>query len=384
VRVAIVGAGIGGLAAALLLRRAGIDAVVFEQAKALQNVGAGIQISPNASRILHRLGLAEPLGRVAVRPEAVVMRRWDDGAELWRHPLGTACLSAYGAPYYHLHRADLIAALAAALPPAFLRLNQRVTGVEQSAPGVHLRLGDEAAGPFDALVAADGIHSAVRACCWDLVRARPPRFSGKTAYRGLIPAARLARLNLERDVTVWLGPERHLVHYFVAGGRLMNFVAVVPAGDWRVESWSARGEVADAVAEFADWHPQTRAVIGAADQTHRWALYDCDPLDQWAVGRVVLLGDAAHPMLPFLAQGAGQAIEDAAVLAGCLRGATAADVPAALNRYEAIRRPRASAMQALSRRSTTDDHGAGHGDGASGTALDAIYGYDAEVEVLRG
>jgi salicylate hydroxylase len=395
-RVAVVGGGIGGLTAALLLGRAGLEVTVFEQAGALREVGAGIQISPNASRILHRAGLAAALGRIGVRAAAVVGRRWDDGRELWRHPLGEACVARYEAPYYHLHRADLVAALAEALPAGVLRLHHRVTVVAQSPAGAELALegagSPASAGPFDVVVGADGIHSAVRGA---LFGAGPATFSGSTAYRGLVPEKRLAHLGLETNVYVWLGPGRHLVHYFVAGGRLVNFVAVVPAGDWRVESWSARGEVADAVAEFAGWHPHTREVLAAADATHRWALFDREPLPSWVEGRVALLGDAAHSMLPFLAQGAGQAIEDAAALAACLRGATTAEAPEALRRYEAVRQPRAAAVQAAARCGNVTYHlpdgpeqeardAADRAAAESGELSDWLYGYDVEAEVSGG
>jgi salicylate hydroxylase len=161
---------------------------------------------------------------------------------------------------------------------------------------------------------------------------------------------------MERNANAWLGPQRHFVHYYVAGGRFVNFVAVVPANDWRIESWSARGEVSEALAEFANWHPQVREIIGAVDMTNRWALYDRDPLERWTVGRATLLGDAAHAMLPFMAQGAVQAIEDAAVLAKCLEDVDRATVPAALLRYEKVRKPRASQVQAHARRNGTTFH----------------------------
>ncbi|HJU29496.1 MAG TPA: FAD-dependent monooxygenase, partial [Candidatus Binataceae bacterium] len=191
-----------------------------------------------------------------------------------------------------------------------------------------------------------GIHSAVREL---ILGPEAPRFSGHVAYRGLVPSARLSRLGLEVSGYSWWGPEHHFVHYFVgARARYLNFVAVTP-GDWRIESWTATGEVSDALREFAGWHPHVRAIIGSADAVNRWALYDRDPLPQWTVGRATLLGDAAHAMLPYMAQGAAQAIEDAAVLAKCLARADGGAVGAALRRYEETRRPRATRCQEGSR-----------------------------------
>ncbi len=363
----VIGAGIGGLTAALTLARAGLRVQVFEQSPALREVGAGIQLAPNATRILHRLGLAEGLARVAVRPVCSEVRRWDDGRVLWSQPLGAMIEERFGAPYYHLYRPDLLAVLAGALPPGVLRLDHRVTGLAERADGVAIGFGDGSSARADVVLGADGIHSTVRAT---LFGPESPRFSGSTAYRGLVPVERLAHLDLPRQGYAWLGPDRHFVHYYVAGARLMNFVAVCPAGEWRLESWSARGRVADALAEFAGFHPMVREIIGAVDETHRWALYDREPLPRWSVGRVTLLGDAAHPMLPFLAQGACQAIEDAATLARLLRDAEPSAVPERLARYEALRRPRATRVQQGSFENATAYH---LPDGPAQEARDARY-----------
>jgi salicylate hydroxylase len=391
-RVIIIGAGIGGLAAALTLRRAGIEVEVFEQSAALREIGAGIQISPNASRILERLGLASSMRRYGVRPLAMHIRRWDNGRTLARQLLADECERNFGAPYYHFHRAELLDLLAAALPADLIRLDHRCVDLQQDPHRVEVKFHNGATASADLVVGADGIHSTVREL---IIGAESPHFSGHVVYRGLVPAERLAHLGLEVNASSWWGPNRHFVHYFVgAGARYINWVAAMP-GEWRIESWTEPGEVADALREFAGWHPQVTAIIGAAEATNRWALYDRDPLDQWTIGRVTLLGDAAHAMLPYMAQGAVQAIEDAAVLAKCLEQATRHDLSPALRRYEETRKPRATRCQQGSRRNGEMYHLA---DGEQQRLRDAslgsvttiplpqnvwLYGHDVEAEFLK-
>jgi salicylate hydroxylase len=346
-RIIVVGAGIGGLTAALMLRRAGLDVEVFEQAAELREIGAGVQISPNATHLLHRLGLADALRRVAVRPLTIEIRRWDDGRLLARQPLADLCERNFGAPYYHFHRADLLEVLAAALPNDVLHLDHRCVGLVQQSEKVEVKFHNDATADADLVVGADGIHSTVRGL---ILGPESPRFSGHVAYRGLVPAERLAHLELQVNASMWWGPDHHFVHYFVGkDARYVNWVAI-GRGEWRIESWTARGEIADALKEFAGWHPQVGAIISAADVTNRWALYDRDSLPRWTVGRVSLLGDAAHAMLPYMAQGAVQSIEDAAVLSKCLKQVDAPfEVTAAMRRYEELRKPRAARCQAGSR-----------------------------------
>jgi salicylate hydroxylase len=384
--VGVVGGGIGGLAAALSLLRGGFDVHVYERASALGEVGAGVQISPNASRILHRLGLDAELARTGVRPLAWHQRRWDDGRTLLRTPLAEPLEAAFGFPHYQMHRADLLAALASLLPPERIHLAHRLTGLEDQGDRVAVRFANGRRAEHDVLVGADGIHSPVRRI---LFGPEHPRFSGCIAYRGLVPAERLRELELEVTAQVWMGPGRHFVHYFVSGKRLVNFVAVVEQETWTRESWTDRGEVARALAAFAGWHPQVRTILGAVDETYVWALFDRVPLEQWSLGRVTLLGDACHAMLPFMAQGAAQAIEDGATLTACLAG-DRRDLAAALRRYEQLRIPRTSRIQALASDNKTRFH---LGDGAEQEQRDArmaagstdwsfravawIYGHDA-------
>ena len=350
--VAVIGGGIGGLAAALSLLRAGFDVQVYEQAGALGEIGAGIQISPNGSRILHRLGLAEVLARKGVRPVAVHQRRWDNGRTLQRAPLGDVVEQTFGAPYYHFHRADLLAAIAGALPPERLHVGHRLVDATDHGDRVEARFDNGTRISADVLVGADGIHSRVLHI---LFGADTPRFTGCIAYRGLVPAERLAHLGLEVTSNNWMGPGGHFVHYYVAGGRLMNFVAVREEDSWTRESWVDRGDVADALRLFEGWHAQVRAIIGAAPETFKWGLFDRAPLVPWSTGRITLLGDSCHAMLPFMAQGAVQSIEDGAALTSCLLQAEG-DVPGALVRYETLRRPRATRLQEMSRHNKTRFH----------------------------
>jgi salicylate hydroxylase len=388
-KIIVIGAGIGGLAAALTLGRAGFEVQVFEQAAQLREVGAGVQISPNATRILHRLGLEEPLRRFGVRPRNLVIRRWDDGRSIARQPLADACELNFGAPYYHFHRAELLDLLFAAVPSGVIHLDHRCVGLTQSEGRVEVRFENGGTAEADVVIGADGIHSAVR----EMIFGKElPHFSGHVAYRGLVPAERVAHLGLEVEASSWWGPDHHFVHYFVgAGARYLNWVAVTP-GEWRVESWTEKGEVADALKEFEGWHPLVRAMISSVDTTNRWALYDRDSLPRWTLGRVTLMGDAAHPMLPYMAQGAVQSIEDAAVLAKCLERAEPHEVNGALHRYEETRKPRASRCQEGSRRNAIlyhlrDGEEQRNRDANLGSSTTAplpqntwLYGHDVEAE----
>ncbi len=394
-RIAIVGGGLGGLAAALFLSKAGLDATVYEESPELREVGAGIVVSPNMVRPLRKLGLADKLRAFAVRLEAAwEFRRWKDGRVLFVQPMGEACEHLYGAHCYVAHRADLLALFQHALPEQMLRMDHRCVDVNQDEREVELtfvsRAGGETKVTADVVVGADGIHSVVRERVAPKIDAR---FSGLCAFRCLVPAKMAPEMALRPVQTLWLGPGRHFVHYPISAGRLVNIVAIVPAGAWRTESWTADGEISDLIAEFEGWDNRVRQLIIAASSTKRWAMYDRDPLERWTTGRISLLGDAAHAMLPFFSQGAAQAIEDAFVIAQCLRSADSGSVQLALQRYEKIRRPRTSQVQVMSRGREIRNH---LPDGREQQQRDSefangdplrqsawLYGYDLETDLLR-
>jgi salicylate hydroxylase len=386
--VAIIGGGIGGLCAALSLLRAGIDSHVYEQANALVEAGAGIQISPNATRILHRIGLADALAETAVAATALHQRHWQDGRTLLCSPLADVMNAAFGAPHYQMHRADLLRVLEQAVPTSNLHLGHRLAMLVDRGDHVEVEFENGERLIAEAVVGADGIHSTVRRA---LFGAENPRFTGCACYRGLIPADRLSHLALPPMVQVWMGPGKHFVHYFVRGGRLLNFVAVVEQETWTHESWTDRVGMADARHAFEGWHPQVRAILQAIDDTYIWALFDRNPMARWSVGRVTLLGDACHPMLPFMAQGASQAIEDGATLSACLANA-GQDVAESLRRYERLRLNRTARVQGLSAENKRRFHlpdgpaqrerDAELARGTTDWSLDAVrwlYGHDAQV-----
>jgi salicylate hydroxylase len=346
--IAIAGAGIGGLCAALALQQRGFRPVVYEQAQELREVGAGITLSPNATRVLVRLGLGPALAPRACVPAWQAIRHYATGLDLVRTERGARTEAAYGAPYWMLHRADLQAALVAAVranDASCLRSGHVVGQVEAVAGGVKLRFAGGGEVRCAVLVGADGIKSTVRGA---LHGSPPPEFTGFIAFRGLVPAAALPAALRETPSAVYIGPQRMFARYDVRAGELVNFAAYARRADWRIESWSARAEPADVLADFTDFHADCRAILAATppDACFRWAMFDRAPLEGWTAGRATLLGDAAHPMLPFLGQGAAMAIEDALVLARCLEAD--ADPDAALRRYEAARVPRSAFVQAQS------------------------------------
>ena len=351
----IAGGGIGGLSAALSLAQSGFEVEVFEQAPEFGEVGAGIQLSPNATRVLHHLGLADALEACAFLPERTEFRTWRTGRLISTNPLGESVRETHGFPYYHIHRGDLLAVLVDAanqVDGITLHTSARVDGFEQDAGGVHVTVsGSKRTG--DVLIGADGIHSALRA---GLFGPEAATFTGNVAWRALVPVERLPDGLIPPAATVWWGPGGHFVCYYVRRGALVNCVCVREKEGWEVESWTERGEYEELKDDFAGWNDAVQALIDNADRDalYKWALHDRPPMPRWGSGAVTLLGDACHPTLPFMAQGAAMAIEDGAVLAACLRGS--ADLPAALTRYEHLRRDRTAGIQKGSRRNAKVFH----------------------------
>ncbi len=337
----IAGAGLGGLTAALALQRRGLRVRVLEQAQELREVGAGIQLSANANRVLYQLGLEHALTEVARPTAGKRIRLWSSGRTWPLFDLGAESVARYGYPYLTIYRADLHRILAQAVQandPQAITLGAKVTRFTQDDAGVTATLesGEHIQGT--ALVGADGVHSRVRAA---LFGADAAAFSGTVAWRGVIPAEKLPAHLREPYACNWVGPGAHVIHYPLRHGKLVNFVGILERDDWQVESWTERGSVAECSRDFAGWHEDVQTLIQALDEPYKWALMLRDPLPEWSRGRVTLLGDACHPTLPMLASGAAMAIEDGYVLARALE-AQPNDVPQAFKRYEAARVERAS------------------------------------------
>jgi len=372
--IAIIGAGIGGLAAAALLRRAGHDVQVYEQAAQFARVGAGIQMAPNAMKVLRLLGVEEQLVNKAFQAEQAISREWDTGNITSELPLGESVAKEFGAPYLFLHRADLHAALAPLVPMECVHLNMKLESLDQQPGGVELRFTNGVRVRADAVIGADGVHSLVRE---QMLGPEQPHFTGKVAYRTTFPASRIKGVTLAPVRTKWWGTDRHMVVYFVTRNRdELYFVTSVPEkAVWMTpESWSAKGDLEELRAAYAGFHPEVQAILRACPEVYKWALFERDPLPRWSEGRVALLGDACHPMTPYMAQGAASALEDAAILSRVLTGVEADGLGAAFQLYEAIRKPRASAIQAGSSANTWLK---------GKTDPSWVYGYDATTVPLQ-
>lgn len=336
--VLIIGAGIGGLTAALALLKRGYRVDVYEQAAELKEVGAGVQISANGTRALFHLGLGEELRRQACEPSEKEVRLWSSGQAWKLFDVGPTSVARFGFPYFTMYRPDLLAALEAGVRrvgPGAIHLNHKCAGFTQEGKRVTVHFADGGAASGDLLIGADGVHSKVRAQMWG---ADAPQFTGCMAWRGIIPMKQLPP-HLARMVgTNWLGPGGHVVHYPLHGGEVMNFVGVVERDDWQVESWSVRGTHEECLADFAKWHEDVRTLIRNIGTPYKWALMGREPMAQWSQGNATLLGDACHPTLPFMAQGAVMAIEDGVILARALD--EFGDIETAFARYEAARNER--------------------------------------------
>ena len=344
----VIGGGIGGVTLALCLLEAGIEVSLFERNPAIVEIGAGIQLSPNAARVLEKLNLLEDIGRIAFQPLSLDMRLGHSGTRIFSIPIRERAASQFGAPYYHVHRADLMDALLGALQQRHdkaLHLNKTLVSFSQDASGVKAKFDDGTEASGDILIGADGIHSVVRS---QLQGETPARFTGNIAWRLVVPASPELKKLVPPSATIWVGPGRHAVTYYLRRGELINFVGVVERDDWQKESWTEPGEVQQLRSDYAGWAKPVTTLIAEAQSCHRWALFDRNPLESWSEGRVSLLGDACHPMLPFLAQGAAMGIEDAWVLSRKLK--LDGNVPDLLAAYEAERKPRTSRTQLGSRR----------------------------------
>jgi salicylate hydroxylase len=344
-KVLIVGAGIGGSALALSLQKLGIDHLLLEQAPAFGEVGAGIQLSPNGVRVLETLGLKEKLARFCTEPDFHKYSVWDTGETILRTALMPRVREAYGYAYYHAHRPDLIEALTSALDPRHLRLTTRIVAVGQDAGVAWAEAEDGSRFEGDLLIGADGIHSLVRE---QVFQPDPPRASGYVTWRGVVDSAAIADLQIPVSAYVDMGPRLSFVYYYVSGGSRLNWLALGQTDDRKRESWSQTASKEEVIAAFDGWYDRPKRVIEATDQPFVTALYDRNPLDTWISGRIALMGDAAHAMLPYHAQGAVQSIEDAWVLARTLER-NGDDVPAALERFESLRYARANLMVQQSR-----------------------------------
>ena len=368
--IAIVGAGIGGLAAAATLRRDGHDVALFEQAQAFARIGAGIQQSPNAVKVLRGLGLETRLRDRAFRPNSSLNRKHDSGEITWERMLGTEVEAKFGAPYFYMHRGDLHEALAGIVPDEIVHREKKLIAIQQHVDDIRLEFADGTEASADLAIGADGVHSIVRKTLWGT---EAPRFTGRVAYRTTFPAALMNGATIDGSAK-WWGPDRHIVMYYVTPQRdEIYFVTSTPEPEFQVESWSAKGDLEVLRQAYKEFHPQVRTVLEACPDVHKWALFERDPMPQWRKGKITLLGDACHPMTPYMAQGAATAIEDAAVIARCLDGVRRDGVEAALQRYEDHRKPRTARIQQISRLNDLDK---------IKMETSRVFSYDAWREIL--
>jgi salicylate hydroxylase len=366
--IGIVGAGVGGLTAAIALQKQGHRVTVYEQSAKFSHVGADINLTPNVVRALDGVGVGAGIRRTGARPTFRISRDWDTGLETSRLPMGDTAEQLYGAPQLTIHRADIIAALAEAFPLENIRFSKRLKTVSESAQGVTLEFEDGTQDTADLVVGADGIHSRVRAA---LFGEEYPRFTGVVSFRAVVPTERVKNVPEIEAFTKWWGPNPHsqIVTFPLNCGKDTFIFATTGQDSWTEESWTSPGDVNELRSFYKDFHPDARALLDACDSVLKSALYEREPLAQWSRGAITLLGDACHPMLPFMAQGAGMAIEDAVVLGRCMGGvADRTQIAHALATYAAARQERTAKIQIGSRGNQWMK--------TQGNA-DWVYGYDA-------
>lgn len=375
--IGIVGAGVGGMSAGVALRAAGHDVTLFEQAPQFGRVGADVNLTPNAVRALDSLGagIGQAVREHGAQPTFRISRDYASNAETSRLPMSSDAEARYGAPQVTIHRADLLAAVTAALPAGTIRFGARLRSVSDDGAGIDLEFDDGTRERFDIVIGADGIHSRVRAT---LFGEEYPRFTGVVSYRAVVPTERVKDVPEIEAFTKWWGPnpQSQIVTFPLNCGRETFIFATTGQDSWHEESWTSAGDVEELRSHYRDYHPEARRLLDACDAVLKSALYEREPLPRWSAGGITLLGDACHPMLPFMAQGACMAIEDAVVLGRCLAGADGrASAEAALLRYESARRERTAQIQINSRGNQWMK--------TQGNA-DWVYGYDASQVPLPG
>lgn len=370
--IAICGGGVGGLTAALALIKAGHKVTVFERAEKFLRIGADVNLTPNAVKALDQLGIGDELRKTAARPAFRISRTWDTGEETSRLPMSEAAEEKYGAPQLTIHRGDLLKAMEGAIDPAFIRLGHQVASVDVDGERPTITFAHGQSMDFDLVIGADGIHSAVRT---SLFGADAPEFTGLVSYRSVIASEDVDVPNLD-SFTKWWGPtpDMQIVTFPLLRGEELFIFATTSQPEWTAESWTMPGDVDELRAIYADFHPEVQTILAACTSVTKSALYVRQPFVDWSRGGATILGDAAHPMVPFMAQGACMAIEDAVVLSRTLQGASIAEIPLRLKVYEELRKPRTSQVQEGSR---ANNWLKGQGN------ADWVYGYDAWKQALQ-
>ena len=315
----IIGAGIGGLSLALALQKLNKKVLIFEKAPEIKEVGAGVMLTPNATRSLDYLGVLKEIEKEATLPKRTVVRHYKTGEEMSTTDLGNGFTKRYGHPYYDVHRVNIHSSLYNSVKrndPDCIKVNHELIDFDQSENVVTAKFKNNLVAEGDFLIGCDGIHSLVR----KIIKASDnPHYTGNLAWRGLMPIESLPFHQRGPEITIWIGPKKHVVEYTVKSGKVKNYVAISNVKDWHEEGWTVRSSVHQALTEFNDWHEDVRNIISATpkNECYKWGLFDRNPLSSWSENRVTILGDAAHPMLPFMAQGAAMSIEDAVVLSRC-------------------------------------------------------------------